>query len=89
MRLTYSYKNKLILLMRLTLKIYFIGLKFLISCVPTKLPELRKYHIFEENKNSVFPLKEKFEKSPTKKMDAVDKILMMGYLLMQKRRNHQ
>ena len=39
--------------------------------------------------NSVFHLKEKFEKSPTKKMDAVEKILMMGYLLMRKRRNHQ
>ena len=40
MRLTYSHKSKLISLMRL----YFIGLKFLISCVPTKF---HKYHIFE------------------------------------------
>ena len=39
--------------------------------------------------NSVFHLKEKFEKSWTKKMDVEDKILMTGYLLMRKRGNHQ
>ena len=39
--------------------------------------------------NSVFHLKEKFEKSWTKKMDVEDEILMTGYLLMRKRRNHQ
>ena len=39
--------------------------------------------------NSVFHLKEKFEKSWTKKMDAEDEILMTGYLLMRKRRKHQ
>ena len=39
--------------------------------------------------NSLFHLEEKFEKSWTKKMDAEDEILMVGYLLMRKRRNHQ
>ena len=38
--------------------------------------------------NSVFYLKEKFQKSWAKK-DSEDEILMMGYLLMRKRRNHQ
>ena len=37
----------------------------------------------------LFHLEEKFEKSWTKKMDAEDEILMVGYLLMRKRRNHQ
>ena len=89
MRLAYSHKNKLISLMRLTLRLF------------SRIKIFNLMHSHQTSRSSqisLFRIKYEFdisfkieiwEKLDKNKIYAEDEIIIMGYLLMKKRRNHQ
>ena len=89
--LSFSLKDKLISLMRLTLRLFHRIKIFNLMRSHQTFRTYKFTNITFLNKiwSRYFIWKSNMRKARQKKMHAEDKILMMGYLLMRKRRNYR